>query len=156
MCTLQRDLGLDKSDEAARAEALVSVRIRDPERVLRAYPHELSGGMAQRVAIALALFGRPRLLIADEPTTGLDATVQAQVMQLIESRALDTGASTLLVTHDLGVVAQHCDRAIIIEDGRVTEERTIEDLFADPQSTYGRLLVEAAHREAQSMAEATA
>jgi ABC-type glutathione transport system ATPase component len=156
MRTLRRDLGLDRGDEAARIEALESVRIRDPERVLRAYPHELSGGMAQRVTIALALLGRPRLLIADEPTTGLDATVQAQVMQLIESRARDTGASTLLVTHDLGVVAQHCDRAIIIEHGRVTEERTIEDLFADPQSTYGRLLVEAAHREAQSMAEATA
>jgi ABC-type glutathione transport system ATPase component len=158
MRTVLRDLELADGDAVGRAslDALASVRIRDPERVLRAYPHELSGGMAQRVAIAIALLGRPRLLSADEPTTGLDATVQAQVMGLIERRTGEAGASTLLVTHDLGVVAQHCDRAIIVEDGRVTEQQTVEGLFAGATSDYGRLLVEAANREARHMAETAA
>jgi ABC-type dipeptide/oligopeptide/nickel transport system ATPase component len=151
MRTVMRDLQIcvDRDEAEQRClEALNEVRVRNPERVLRAYPHELSGGMAQRVLIAIALVGRPTVLVADEPTTGLDATVQAQVMELIELRAHELGAATLLVTHDLGVVARHCERAVIIEDGTVTEEATLEELFSAPRSDYGGQLVQAARREA--------
>lgn len=152
--TVLRDLELAEGQDANRIaeQALLSVMIHDPERVLRAHAHELSGGMAQRVAIAIALLGHPRLLIADEPTTGLDATVQAQIMHLIEDRAEHFGVSTLLVTHDLGVVARFCDRVLIIQDGHVVERATVVDLFARPQSIYGTSLVAAAKREATVLA----
>jgi ABC-type dipeptide/oligopeptide/nickel transport system ATPase component len=145
---------IDDGKEADRRslEALADVRVRDPERVLRAYPHQLSGGMAQRVLIAIALLNRPAVLVADEPTTGLDATVQAQVMDLIERRASELDAATLLVTHDLGVVARHCQRAIVVEGGVVTESATIEGLFARPASAYGRRLIQAARRESAARA----
>jgi ABC-type dipeptide/oligopeptide/nickel transport system ATPase component len=150
-----RDLKIcvDRGEAERRCfEALGEVRVRNPERVLRAYPHELSGGMAQRVLIAIALLGRPTVLVADEPTTGLDATVQAQVMELIELRARELGVATLLVTHDLGVVARHCERAVIIEDGAVTEAATLAELFSAPRSAYGGRLVRAARREATTRA----
>jgi ABC-type glutathione transport system ATPase component len=153
MRTVMRDLELTSDRRKAKSLALTaleSVRIQDPERVYLAYSHELSGGMAQRVAIAISLLARPRLLIADEPTTGLDATVQAQVMRLIEERAADLGASTLIVTHDLGVVAQYCERAVILENGRVTEETTIDGLFAGARSEYGRRLVASARHATQT------
>jgi ABC-type glutathione transport system ATPase component len=154
--TVLRDLELveGKDVEPFSIDALRSVRIRDAERVLRAYPHELSGGMAQRITIAIALLGRPKLLIADEPTTGLDATVQAQVMRLIEQRTENAGASTLLVTHDLGIVAQYCDRAVIVEHGFVAEQGTVAELFEEASSDYGRALVAAAGREAKHVAGA--
>ena len=155
MRTVMRDLELTSDGRESKGialGALHSVRIQDPERAYAAYSHELSGGMAQRVVIAIALLGRPKLLIADEPTTGLDATVQAQVMHLIEQRAAELGASTLIVTHDLGVVAQHCERAAIIEEGRVTEEVSIEDLFAGSASVYGQRLVESVRHLTQSRA----
>jgi ABC-type glutathione transport system ATPase component len=150
MRTVLRDLELveGRQVEPFLVDALRSVRIRDAERVLRAYPHELSGGMAQRIAIAIARLARPKLLIADEPTTGLDATVQAQVMRLLEQRIETVGASTLVVTHDLGVVAQYCDRAVIVEHGVVAEQGTVTELFESPSSDYGRALVAAAGREA--------
>jgi ABC-type glutathione transport system ATPase component len=156
MRTILRDLELAGGDEAEQMaeRALASVMIQDPERVLRSHAHELSGGMAQRVAIAIALLGSPHVLIADEPTTGLDATVQEQIMRLIEDRAEHAGVSTLLITHDLAVVARFCDRVVIVDGGRVVERATVAGLFADAQSDYGRRLVAAASREATMLAGA--
>ncbi len=154
MVTLLRDHKLcvsrDEAFDRVHA-ALASVNIPDARGVASALPHELSGGMAQRVIIAIALLAEPRLLIADEPTTGLDTTVQAQVMELIVGHARGLDASTLLVTHDLGVVAQHCERAIVLENGCIVEDSSVLDLFRTPMSEYGRRLVDAAKREATAM-----
>jgi peptide/nickel transport system ATP-binding protein len=117
-------------------EALASVGIQDPQRVLRAHPHELSGGMAQRVVIAIALLLNPALVIADEPTTGLDVTVQAQILELLVSGATERGAAAILVTHDLGVVANYCQRVMVMYGGRIVESGSTEDIFARPQHPY--------------------
>lgn len=113
----------------------------DPQRQIDAYPHELSGGMRQRVMIAIALAGRPRLLIADEPTTALDVTIQAQILQLIRKIQRDDGMSVLLITHDLGVIAEMCDRVAVMYAGRVVEQGTVMDIFDRPAHPYTRGLL---------------
>ena len=134
------------SRKEARAEALrllVRVGIHDPERVYDAYPHQISGGMAQRVLIAGAVSCDPDLLIADEPTTALDVTVQAEVLDLIRELQQERNMAVLLVTHNLGVVADICDNVAVMRDGRVVEHATVEDLFARPQDPYTRQLLDA-------------
>jgi len=120
-----------------RATRLIrTVGINDPERRARAYPHELSGGMAQRVLIAMALAGSPRLLITDEATSGLDVTVQRQVLDLIRDKVTERRSSALMITHDLGIVAQYCDRVAIIYAGQIVEEATVGELFRNPRHPY--------------------
>ena len=124
---------------AAREEALRLLRrveMPDPPRQLDSYPHELSGGMRQRVMIAMALAGRPRLLIADEPTTALDVTIQAQVLELLRRIQRDEGMAVLLITHDLGVIAQMCDRVAVMYAGRIVEHGSVLDIFDRPGHPY--------------------
>jgi peptide/nickel transport system ATP-binding protein len=113
----------------------------DPERIMQSYPHQLSGGMRQRVMIAMAMACKPRVLIADEPTTALDVTTQAQVLSQLIRLGHESGTSILLITHDLGVVAQYCDRALVMLDGKIVENATVADLFARPQHPYTRSLL---------------
>lgn len=127
-------------------DVLKAVRINDPESRYHAYPFELSGGMCQRVVIAIALACRPQLLIADEPTTGLDVTTQKAVMDLIRELTAERNMSTLLITHDLGLSAAYCDRIVVMEKGRVVEEADTATLFADPQHPYTRRLLQATPR----------
>jgi peptide/nickel transport system ATP-binding protein len=117
-------------------EMLARVRIPDAARRARQYPHQLSGGMRQRVMIAMALACRPRLLIADEPTTALDVTVQAQILALIDELKRATGTAVVLITHDLGVVADHADEVVVMYAGRIAERASAADLFANPQHPY--------------------
>ena len=134
------------SRSAAGVEAvrmLDRVRIPDAANRARRYPHEFSGGMRQRVMIAMALLVRPKLLLADEPTTALDVTIQAQVLDLMAELARETRASTLFVTHDLGVVARLCDRVVVLYGGRIMEEAPVEALFAAPSHPYSRGLLAA-------------
>ncbi|HZS40658.1 MAG TPA: ABC transporter ATP-binding protein [Polyangia bacterium] len=112
------------------------VGIADPERRVREYPHQLSGGMRQRVMIAMALACRPRLVIADEPTTALDVTIQAQIMELLASLRAELGMALLLITHDLGVVAESCDRVVVMYAGHVVEHAGARELFARPRHPY--------------------
>jgi ABC-type dipeptide/oligopeptide/nickel transport system ATPase component len=122
------------------------VRLPDPGSTMNAYPHELSGGMRQRAAIALALAAQPRLLFADEPTTALDVTVQAEVMALLDALCRDLGMALLLVTHDLGVVAALADRIAVMKAGRLVETASAEDFLRGPQDSYSRMLLEAVPR----------
>ncbi|MFL5221972.1 MAG: ABC transporter ATP-binding protein [Microvirga sp.] len=124
---------------AARARALAlfeRVRIPSPERRLDAYPHEMSGGMRQRVMIAMALANDPQLLIADEPTTALDVTIQAQILTLIRRLQEETGTAMILITHDLGVVAEVADEVAVMYAGRVVESGPVDAIFEDPQHPY--------------------
>jgi oligopeptide/dipeptide ABC transporter ATP-binding protein len=129
--------------EAHRAaiEMLRAVGISAPERRVGNYPHQLSGGMRQRVMIAMALCCQPALLIADEPTTALDVTIQAQILALIAALKRDTGTSVLFITHNLGVVAQIADRAVIMYGGRVVEEGAVAEVFTRPRHPYTRGLL---------------
>ncbi|MFT4082880.1 MAG: ABC transporter ATP-binding protein [Nocardioides sp.] len=137
-----RASGRSRAQSAARAiELLAEVGIRDPERALRAYPHEFSGGMLQRVMIAAALMGDPALLLADEATTALDVTTQAEVMGLLRRMQRSHGAGTLLVTHDLDLAAATCDRIYVMYAGRIVESATSSDLFASPRHPYTRALL---------------
>src|SRR2546430_11275466 len=117
------------------------VAIPDPIKRLDDYPHQLSGGMRQRVMIAMALSCDPELLIADEPTTALDVTIQAQIMELLAGLQKKLGLAILLITHDLGVVAEFCERVVVMYTGRVVEEAPVGDLFAAPAHPYTRGLL---------------
>ncbi len=130
-------------------EALAAVRLSEPQRRLRQYPHELSGGMRQRVMIAMALALRPEVLIADEPTTALDVTVQREVLDLLRDLQRDLGTAIILITHDMGVVAEMADRVIVMRQGRQVETATTADIFAKPQADYTRALLAAVPRIGQ-------
>ena len=141
--TLRRHEKLNKKQANARAlELLEQVGISNPSQRLRQYPHELSGGMRQRVMIAIALACRPQLLIADEPTTALDVTIQAQILLLLKNLQRDLGVAVMLITHDLGVVAQIVDRVAVMYAGRIVEEGPVEAVFEKPAHPYTRLLLE--------------
>ncbi|MFF1571868.1 ATP-binding cassette domain-containing protein [Leifsonia sp. NPDC058292] len=142
---LRRHLGLRGAAlREAVLQALAEVRLPDPERIARAYPHEISGGQRQRVAIAAALACRPRLLIADEPTTALDVTVQAEVLALLDSLVVERGMALVFVSHDLAVVSKMTDRAIVLRDGRVVERGTMAQLLSVPSDPYTVELVRSA------------
>jgi oligopeptide/dipeptide ABC transporter ATP-binding protein len=125
----------------AATEMLAHVRIPAPEKRMMDHPHQLSGGMRQRVVIALALACRPSLVIADEPTTALDVTVQAQILDLMARFQQETGMSTILITHDLGVIAESCDEVVVMYAGRVVERAPVGELFANPLHAYTRGLL---------------
>ncbi len=139
----------DRGEKAI--EALEAVKIARPRERYHAYPFELSGGMCQRVVIALALACNPQLLIADEPTTGLDVTTQKAVMDLIVELTRSRGMSTILITHDLGLAAAYCDRVVVMEKGRVVETALSADIFANPQHAYTRKLMRATPRVGVSL-----
>ena len=135
--SLRLHRGLNKRDARDRAiEMLQLVGIPIPHQRIDEYPHQLSGGMRQRVMIAMALACDPRLLIADEPTTALDVTIQAQILELLNRLQEEMGMSIILITHDLGVVAETCDRVIVMYAGQVFEEGPVDDVFHDPQNPY--------------------
>jgi peptide/nickel transport system ATP-binding protein len=138
---LHRGLSHDAA-EARAVEMLRLVRMPEAEHRVRQYPHELSGGMRQRVMIAMALACEPRLLIADEPTTALDVTIQAQILDLMRELKDRTGAAIMLITHDLGVVAEMAQRVIVMYAGRKVEEASVVDLFARPRHPYTRGLLD--------------
>ena len=142
-------LGRAKAWDAA-VELLRAVGLPAPADKARAYPHQLSGGQAQRVMIAVALALRPRLLIADEPTTALDVTIQAQILDLLRERCRAIGAAMILVTHDLGVVAKLAGRVAVMYAGRIVEQGPVAELFAAPRHPYTRGLLRAAPRLGQS------
>ncbi len=125
-----------KAAKAAAIEAMREVSIPDPSRRVDDYPHQLSGGMRQRVMIAMALACDPKLLIADEPTTALDVTIQAQILELLDELRKNRELAVLLITHDLGVVAEVADRVAVMYTGRIVEESGVEDLFAKPKHPY--------------------
>jgi oligopeptide/dipeptide ABC transporter ATP-binding protein len=122
-------------------ELLESVSVPEPQRRIREYPHQLSGGLRQRALIALALAGNPSLVIADEPTTALDVTIQAQILDLLRDLQRRMGLALLLITHDLGVVAEMADRVAVMYAGRIVEQAPVEALFADPKHPYTRGLM---------------
>ena len=137
-------MSADSRDAEARALAMLeAVHMTEPARRMRQYPHELSGGMRQRVMIAMALSCRPKVLIADEPTTALDVTVQAQILKLLRELRADFGAAILLITHDMGVVAEMADRVAVMRSGRVVEQGATRDIFARPREAYTRQLLDA-------------
>ena len=139
---LVKRLGKSKEEADARAlELMKLVRIPDPEAVLDKYPHQLSGGMRQRVMIAMAIACEPRLLFADEPTTALDATVQAQILELISDLRRQLGMSMVIITHDLGIVALHTDRVAVMYAGEVVEMATTKEIFAKPRMPYTEALM---------------
>src|SRR5215510_1231183 len=134
--------GLNKRDAWGRAvEMLRSVSIPEPERRAHAYPHQLSGGMRQRVMIAMALSCNPKVLIADEPTTALDVTIQAQILDLMRELQETFGTAIVLITHDMGVVAENADRVVVMYAGRKVEEAPADDLFDNPGHPYTRGLL---------------
>lgn len=128
---------ITKEDAKARSiELLKKVGIAMPEHVYKSYPHELSGGMRQRVMIAMALIGNPKLIIADEPTTALDVTIQAQILELLKELQREQGCSIMLITHDLGVIAEMADEVVVMYAGRVIEKGTARDIFLNPLHPY--------------------
>jgi oligopeptide/dipeptide ABC transporter ATP-binding protein len=133
--------GSDREAYEAAIELLRRVGISDAATRARAYPHQLSGGMAQRVLVAMMLACEPRLLIADEPTTGLDVTIQAQIFELIQGIQAEMGTTILLITHDLGVVSEMCQRVAVMYAGQIMEVAPVESLFANPQHPYTELLL---------------
>ncbi|HIG63667.1 MAG: peptide ABC transporter ATP-binding protein [Methanobacteriota archaeon] len=143
----------DAEAVAARVEEVLGeVRMPDPVGAMRAFPHELSGGMQQRVMIAMALAGRPKMLIADEPTTALDVTIQSQVLQLLRQLKQEAGLTVLLITHDLGVVAELCDRVAVMYAGTIVETAPVEELFSDPKHPYTQGLLAALPGASETLA----
>jgi dipeptide transport system ATP-binding protein len=141
---LRTHLSLDKKARRARCiELLEEVGITDPARRLQAFPHQLSGGMSQRVMIAMALACRPKLLIADEPTTALDVTIQAQILDLLRRLEEETGMGLVIITHDMGVVAETADRVVVQYAGEQVEKQTTLDLFREPRHPYTAALLAA-------------
>lgn len=130
-----------KQRRQSAIQLLQKVGISEAEERLKAYPHQLSGGMRQRVMIAMALACKPDILIADEPTTALDVTIQAQILQLIKQLQADTGMAIMFITHDLGVIAELCDDVVVMYAGRVIEHSTVTDIFARPRHPYTRGLL---------------
>ncbi len=143
---IQHGLATRGNAPAKAIQMLEAVKIRDPEKRYHAYPFELSGGMCQRIVIAIALACRPQLLVADEPTTGLDVTTQKAVMDLIVELAAERQMATLLITHDLGLAASYCDRIVVMEKGKIVEAASTEQLFARPQHPYTQRLMRATPR----------
>ncbi len=143
---IQHGLATRGNARAKAIQTLEAVKIRDAEQRYHAYPFELSGGMCQRIVIAIALACRPQLLVADEPTTGLDVTTQKAVMDLIVELAAERQMATLLITHDLGLAASYCDRIVVMEKGKIVESATTEQLFARPRHPYTQRLMRATPR----------
>ncbi|WP_415856257.1 ABC transporter ATP-binding protein, partial [Sinomonas sp. G460-2] len=140
---LRKRLRLSKREATDHALALLArVGISDPEKVFRSYPHEISGGMAQRVLIAGAVSCNPRLLIADEPTTALDVTVQAEVLDLLRDLQRERGMAVIMVTHNFGVVADICDRVAVMQAGRIVETDSVETILTRPSDPYTRRLLD--------------
>ncbi len=149
---LRRHAAASRADAREKAiAALAAVRIKDPEARYEAYPFELSGGMCQRVVCAIALACDPRMLIADEPTTGLDITTQKAVMDLVRDLIRERGMSSILITHDLGLAAQYCDRIVVMKDGEIVEQGAPATLFSAPTHPYSRKLVDATPRAGESI-----
>jgi peptide/nickel transport system ATP-binding protein len=154
--TLRLHQGLDKQQAEARAvEMLTLVGIPAPERRVREYPHQLSGGMRQRVMIAMALACNPKLLIADEPTTALDVTIQAQILKLMLDLKQRVGAAIILITHDLGVVAEVAERVMVMYAGRKVEEAPVAELFRAPRHPYTQGLLGALPKLGSSLSGET-
>jgi peptide/nickel transport system ATP-binding protein len=152
--TLRLHQGLDKQQAEARAvEMLTLVGIPAPGRRVREYPHQLSGGMRQRVMIAMALACNPKLLIADEPTTALDVTIQAQILDLMRDLKTRLGSAIMLITHDLGVVAEMAQRVVVMYAGRKVEEAPVGEIFANPQHPYTRGLLGAVPKLGSSLTQ---
>ena len=144
-------LGLTKPAARARTlDLLTQLRIPEAAAVAEAWPHQLSGGMKQRIVIAMALAGDPELIIADEPTTALDVTVQAQIIQILAALVREKGVALLLITHDMGVVAQICDRVAVLYAGRLAEEGPVAPIFAAPQHPYTKALITCIPQEAMA------
>ena len=139
--------------EARRAalKAMEEVHLRDPERIFGEYPHRLSGGMRQRAMIAMALVLRPKLLIADEPTTALDVTIQAEILELFREIKKVSGMSILFITHDLGIMAALADRLCVMKEGRIVERGTVFDIFSYPKAEYTKELLKAIPRISPDM-----
>jgi oligopeptide/dipeptide ABC transporter ATP-binding protein len=141
--TLRQHTKLSRRSAMSRAiELLKQVGIPRPDQIVKEYPHQLSGGMRQRVMIAMAMACKPKLLIADEPTTALDVTIQAQILDLMRDIQEQSGTSIILITHDLGVVAEMCSKVIVMYAGRVVEETDVVSLFANPRHPYTQGLLE--------------
>lgn len=141
-------LGLDRKAARQRTvELLTQLRIPQADTVCAAYPHQLSGGMKQRIVIAMALAGEPELIVADEPTTALDVTVQAQIIHLLTRLVRDRGLALVLITHDMSVVAQACDKVAVLYAGRMAEVKPVQALFAHPQHPYSAALINCIPRD---------
>lgn len=138
---------LSRAERRRRAlEALEQVDLSDPERIYSQYPHELSGGMLQRVMIAAAIVSRPRLLLADEPTTALDVSVQAEILALLKKLNREQGMAILMISHDLNVVRRLCSRVCVMQRGKLVEDRAVEDIFRQPRHPYTKQLIAAIPR----------
>ncbi len=141
-----------RADDARTQAMLRAVQLPDPERLLRKFPHELSGGQRQRVMIAMALLPAPRLVIADEPTTALDVTIQAQILKLLRNLATQTGASVLFTTHDLGTAWEICDRITVMYAGQEAETADVRRFFGQPAHPYTRLLLDSLPTQGSALA----
>ena len=147
--------GMSKKDAYAEAERMLElVAMSEPSKRMQQYPHEFSGGMRQRAMIAIALACSPKLIIADEPTTALDVTVQAQILELLQDVQRKVGMSIMLITHDLGVVAKMCDRVVVMYAGQIVEQGTVEEIFKKPTHPYTKGLLSAVPRMDMSRKEA--
>ena len=139
---IRRHTDMNKKEAKARVlELLTAVGITDPEKAMRSYPHELSGGMRQRVMIAMGLICHPQLLIADEPTTALDVTIQAQILDLMKDLQKKTGMGIIFITHNLGVVADICDKVSVMYAGKIVEQGPVDDIFYEPAHPYTKGLL---------------